>query len=183
MAARRRRPSPTPRSRRPSIRLRAPRPGDLGWVVERHGALYAEEYGYDNRFEALVARIAADFVEQRDAKRHRCWIAEVNGVRAGSVFLVRLKGRVAKLRLLLVEPWARGAGVGRRLVRQCTTFARRAGYTAIELWTQAELVAARRLYAAEGYRVVSKKTHRSFGPSAVAEVWRLELPTQRRGSG
>lgn len=162
------------------IRLRAPRPGDLGWVVDRHGALYAAEYGYDDRFEALVARVVAEYVEERDPNRDRCWIADVDGARAGSVFLVHLERRVAKLRLLLVEPWARGLGVGRRLVAACSRFARRAGYDAIELWTQEELSAARHIYVAAGYRLVSKKPHRMFGPPAVAEVWRLELRPQRR---
>lgn len=162
------------------LRLRHPRPGELGWVVQRHGAIYAEEYGYDDRFEALVAKVVAEFVNRRDPARERCWIAELDGRPVGSVFLVRLGGTVAKLRLLLVEPSARGAGVGRKLVRACTTFARRTGYRAIELWTQAELTSARRLYEAEGYRLVSTKRHRMFGPACVAETWRLELPAQRR---
>lgn len=155
--------------------LRRPRPGDLGWVVQRHGALYAREYGYDERFEALVAKIVAEFVGTLDPKRERCWIAEQDGRPVGSVFLVRQKGRVARLRLLFVDPSARGAGVGRRLVHACTAFARAAGYTAIELWTQEELTAARTLYQREGYRLVSKQRHAMFGRPAVAETWRLEL--------
>lgn len=157
------------------VRLRPPRPGDLGWVVHRHGALYAEEYGYDEDFEALVAEIVARFVQHYDRKRERCWIAERDGEIVGCVFLVKQSATVAKLRLLLVEPTARGAGLGGRLVSECVRFAREAGYRKITLWTQSELAAARRVYRAAGFRLVHKERHSSFGKDLVAETWDLEL--------
>jgi|SRR5688572_12982585 len=158
-----------------SVVLRAPAPGDVGWVVERHGALYAAEFGYDTTFEGLVAKIAGAFLESNDPARERCWIAERDGVRAGSVFLVALDATTAKLRLLFVEPSARGAGVGAKLVRACTDFARACGYRRITLWTQSHLAAARTLYVNEGYRRVAEAPHRSFGLDLVAETWVLEL--------
>jgi DNA-binding MarR family transcriptional regulator/GNAT superfamily N-acetyltransferase len=156
--------------------LRTHRAGDMGWVVYRHGALYAEEWGYNHEFEALVARIVADFLDHVDPARERCWIAERGGEIVGSVFLVAKSKRVAKLRLLLVEPTARGLGLGRRLVDECVTFARGAGYRKITLWTQSELVAARRIYKQAGFVCVERKRHRSFGKDGlVAEIWDLAL--------
>ena len=160
---------------RSTYRLRPHQPGDMGWVVHRHGALYAEEYGYDERFEALVAQIAADFLRNFDSQRERCWIAEMNGEIVGSVFLVRQSAAVAKLRLLLVEPAARGLGLGGRLVNECVKFARQAGYKRITLWTQSELHSARHLYKKAGFRLVGSKRHRDFGKPSVAEVWDLKL--------
>src|SRR5947207_1201543 len=162
-------PGPTP------YVLRPPQPGDIGWVVHRHGVLYAQEYGYDERFEALVAEIAARFVQHFDPNLERCWIAERDGDIVGSVFLVRKTKTAAKLRLLLVEPQARGLGIGRRLIDECVRFARRAGYRKLMLWTQSDLAAARHLYAAAGFRQVDEEAHESFGKKLVAETWELML--------
>ncbi len=159
----------------PKFTLRALVPGDMGWVIHRHGALYAREYNYDARFEALVAHIAADFVERFDPAREACWIAEREGAIVGSVFLVRKSARVAKLRLLYVEPSTRGLGVGARLVDECVRFARGAGYRRIVLWTQSELLAARRLYARAGFVCRGSEPHESFGRKLVAETWVLML--------
>lgn len=155
--------------------LRSPQAGDLGWVVHRHGALYAQEYGYDERFEAIVAQIVAEFVQKFDPKRERCWIAEKDSEIVGSVMLVKKSPTVAKLRLLLVEPSARGLGLGRRLINECISFARKAGYKKMTLWTQSELHPARHLYKQAGFRLAGRRKHRDFGNTSVAEIWDLKL--------
>jgi DNA-binding MarR family transcriptional regulator/GNAT superfamily N-acetyltransferase len=151
--------------------LRAPEPGDLGWVVQRNGAVYAEEFGWDSTYEALVARIVADYVEQCDPSGEAAWIAEVDGTRAGCVFCVRENETTARLRLLLVEPWARGLGIGARLVEEVLRFARRAGYTEITLWTNDVLADARRIYQRAGFTLDREKPHHSFGHDLVGQDW------------
>jgi DNA-binding MarR family transcriptional regulator/GNAT superfamily N-acetyltransferase len=157
--------------------LRAHRPGDIGWVVARHGALYAQEYRWELTFEALVARICADFIDHFDPAREYCWIAERDGENVGCVFIVKHPERAgaAKLRMLLVEPSARGLGIGKRLVEECTRFARAAGYATITLWTNDILDTARHLYMNEGYRLVSAEPHHSFGHDLVGQYWEKTL--------
>jgi DNA-binding MarR family transcriptional regulator/GNAT superfamily N-acetyltransferase len=159
----------------PKVSLRQAEVGDFGWIVSRHGALYAEEYGWNESFEALVAEILAAFIKEHDPKRERCWIAELDGERAGSVALVRGNDKAAKLRLLFVEPDARGFGVGGRLVGECVRFARAAGYRKITLWTQSILVAARAIYLRAGFKKVRQEPHASFGKKLVGEYWELKL--------
>jgi DNA-binding MarR family transcriptional regulator/N-acetylglutamate synthase-like GNAT family acetyltransferase len=159
----------------PAYILRPRQPGDMGWIVHRHGALYAEEYGLDMSFEALVARIAAGFIENFDAARERCWIAEREGAVAGAVLLVKESDEAAKLRLLYVEPRARGLGIGSRLVAECIRFARQRHYRKITLWTNDVLVSARHIYQAAGFRLVREEPHRSFGRDLVGQFWELPL--------
>lgn len=165
--------SPAPKPR--SYVLRPHQPGDMGWVVQRHGVLYSREYGWDEHFEALVATIVAKFIQDFDPAWERCWIAEVDGEPAGSVFLVKAAKTVAQLRLLLVEPSARGLGIGKRLVDECVRFARRVGYRKLRLWTQSNLVAARHLYVEAGFQLTKTERHQSFGANLVGETWELDL--------
>jgi DNA-binding MarR family transcriptional regulator/predicted N-acetyltransferase YhbS len=155
--------------------IRPPRPGDIGWIVHRHGVLYSRDYGWNANFEGFVAEIAGKFAQSHDASREHCWIAERHGDIIGSVFLMRQDDQVAKLRLLYVEPAARGLGVGRRLVEQCLHFARSAGYRRIVLWTNDSLTSARRIYEAAGFRLVAEEPHCMFGPPMVGQDWELEL--------
>ena len=159
----------------PRAILREPRPGDMGFVVQSHGALYASEYGFDAAFEALVADIAAKFLTSFDASRERCWIADIEGRPVGSVFLVRHNDEIAKLRLLLVDPAGRGQGLGKRLVDECIGFAKASGYRRITLWTQSILVAARKIYQDSGFELVKSEPHRSFGQNLIGETWERAL--------
>ena len=166
--------SPGPKNKAPYL-LRLHQPGDMGWVVHLHGTLYAQEYGWDDTFEALVAGIVAKFIQNFDPKRERCWIAEIEGEIVGSVFLVKESETVSKLRLLLVHPKARGLGMGKRMVNECLRFARQAGYRKTMLWTNNVLLAARHIYETAGFKLVLEEPHHSFGHDLVGETWELEL--------
>jgi DNA-binding MarR family transcriptional regulator/GNAT superfamily N-acetyltransferase len=160
----------------PRVALRGPRPGDLGWVIERNAAVYAEEFGWNEEYEALVARIVADFAVSHDPQREAVWIAELDGERAGFVFCVTDKAPdIARLRLLLVDPAARGHGIGGRLVKECVAFARSAGYAELVLWTNDALSDARRMYQRAGFELVMERAHHSFGHDLVGQDWRLAL--------
>lgn len=155
--------------------LRAPRAGDYGWVVQKHGELYFKEYNWNEEFEGLVAGIIADFIKNFDQERERCWIAEKDGKNVGAVFLVKQTEKVAKLRLLIVDPETRGLGIGQKLVHQCTEFARQKGYKKITLWTNSVLSAARRIYEKEGYKLIKEESHHSFGHDLISQTWELDL--------
>ena len=155
--------------------LRPPQPGDLGWVVQNHGKQYAQEYGWEADFEALVAGIVADFARQHDPMRERCWIAEMDGENVGSAFVVKKSETEAKLRLLLITPKARGLGLGKRLVGECIHFAQQAGYRKLVLWTNSNLSAARHIYEQAGFRLVGSEPNLEFGHDLVSETWELDL--------
>jgi DNA-binding MarR family transcriptional regulator/GNAT superfamily N-acetyltransferase len=157
------------------VRLRQPEPGDFGWAVERHGVLYAEEYGWGPRFEGLVAELFGGFARSHNPDREHCWIAELDGERAGCVFVVERTPEVAQLRCLLVEPTARGHGIGGALVGACVEFARGAGYRQMMLWTNKGLDSARKIYEATGFRLVEEQPHRDFGPELIGQNWELDL--------
>jgi DNA-binding MarR family transcriptional regulator/GNAT superfamily N-acetyltransferase len=158
--------------------LRAPAPGDFGWIVRRHAELYAQEYGWTEPFEGLCAQIVADFANDYDAKRERCWIAEMDGEPVGCIFLVKDSTKVARIRLLLVDPKARGLGLGAHLVDECVRFARRAGYKKITLWTHSVLAAARHIYQKAGFRLTGTEQHKSWGRPVTSEFWDLNLQTK-----
>lgn len=161
--------------RKDEIRLRSLRSGDIGWVIGRHGEVYKEEFGWNMDFERLVGEIAVGFAKKHDLEKERAWIAEARGVRLGCIFLVRDTDDVAKLRILLVEPMARGLGLGSRLVKECINFCRKAGYKKLVLWTNSILHSARKIYEAEGFRLVKEDSHRSFGKDLVGQYWELNL--------
>ncbi len=155
--------------------IRTHRPGDMGWIVHRHGVLYSEEFGWDERFEALVAGVVSQFIKKLDPARERCWIAERDGEIVGSIFCVAKNKTTAQLRLLLVEPSARGLGIGSRLVDEVIRFARQAGYKRLELWTQRNLTSARKIYKAAGFAIEGTEGHEYFGVALQAENWGMEL--------
>ena len=163
------------RKTEPVFALRTHRPGDMGWVISAHGALYAQDYGWNEEFEALVADIAVEFIRKYKPEMERCWIAEMDGEPVGSVFLVRQSKTAAKLRLLIIDPKARGYGLGKRLVGECVAHARKLGYRKLTLWTQSTLLAARHIYKAQGFRLVTTEPHNSFGVELVGEYWELKL--------
>ena len=169
-----------PKKRRKNVLIRSHRPGDMGAVIALHGRLYAEEYGWDITFEALVARIASDFIGNFDATKERCWIVEMDGVVVGSAFIVKKSKRVAKLRLLILDPKARGLGLGKKLSDECEAFARAAGYRKIVLWTNHVLLAARAIYAGSGYRLIAEEPHHSFGVDLIGETWEKWLVAPKR---
>lgn len=165
---------------KPDVALRPPEPGDFGWVIERNGALYASEHGFDSSYEALVARIVAEYLDKHDPDRERAWIAELDGDRVGAIFCVRKDDTTARLRLLHVEPSARGAGVGTTLVDECVQFGRSAGYHAMELWTVSVLTPARRIYQRAGFELVAEDTAQRFGHELTGQTWRLDLRSARK---
>jgi DNA-binding MarR family transcriptional regulator/GNAT superfamily N-acetyltransferase len=161
------------------LSLREHGPGDIGWVIERHGVIYSEEYGWDMRFEALVGDIASKFLAHNNPRRERCWIAELDGERVGCVFLVERTKTIAQLRLLLVEPAARGHGIGQRLVAECVQFAQKAGYSKMRLWTNDVLISARRIYQAQGFHLIEEERHASWGKPLTSQTWELDLRVKR----
>jgi DNA-binding MarR family transcriptional regulator/GNAT superfamily N-acetyltransferase len=166
---------PAPSTTPSPIVLRPHRPGDMGWVTSANATIYAQEYGWDITYEALVAKITAEFIENFNPKRERCWIAEIDGERVGSVFVVAKSDAVAKLRLLIIDPRARGLGLGKRLVEECLRFARDTGYDSMTLWTQSILTAARSIYARAGFKLVAEEPHHSFGVDLIGETWDIKL--------
>jgi GNAT superfamily N-acetyltransferase len=164
-----------PSQKHRTVILRDPRPGDFGWVIEQHGALYAKEWGYTVEFEGLVADIIGKFVREFDPQWEKCWIAEIDGERAGSIFLVRQSATAAKLRLLLLTPASRGLGLGARLTDECIAFARAKGYRKMVLWTQSHLTAARHIYESRGFRMMKAERNDAFGQKLTSETWELKL--------
>lgn len=160
---------------RGKVSFTAPRPGDIGWIIHRHGVLYAEEYGWNEQFEALAGQVASEFLRKNNPKRERCWVARLDGQIVGSVFLVEQSRTIAKLRLLYVEPSARGRGIGEALVNRCIRFARQAGYRKIILWTNSVLHTARRIYERAGFTLIDEEPNSLFGPRLTAQTWALDL--------